>query len=192
MVVSILRRQVNSSSNFESLFIVMIHNSPVNFKLIHFLLWIKESHKSLNFETSECSGKTLPNSLRHLPNQKSVFLQILLHFSLSWNITPLYFFSSNIIYFVQKEPIKAQIFETFKCSGKNLSNFSFQFCNDSSSNVGSFFFAMAHNSSVLFWCETLYTLHKGTNQSGNFENFESSGQNFWNNKSVFLRILLHS
>ena len=53
-----------------------------------------------------------------------------------------------------------------------------QFCNDSSSNVGSFFFAMTHNSSVLFWCETLYTLHKGTNQSGNFENFESSGQNF--------------
>ena len=29
----------------------MTHNSPVNFKLIHFQLWTKESHESPNFET---------------------------------------------------------------------------------------------------------------------------------------------
>ena len=39
------------SSNFVSFFIVMTHNSPVNFRLIHFLLGMKGSHQTLNFET---------------------------------------------------------------------------------------------------------------------------------------------
>ena len=42
----------NSFSDFLSFFIVMTHNSSVNFKFIHFLLWTKGSHQSLNFETS--------------------------------------------------------------------------------------------------------------------------------------------
>ena len=96
--MSILKRQVNSSSNFISFFIVTAHNSSVNFKLIHFLLWMKGSHQSPNFETFECSGKNLPNSSCHFPNRKSVFLQILHHSSVSCRISPLYFFSSNVIY----------------------------------------------------------------------------------------------
>ena len=52
--------------------------------------------------------------------------------SVSWKITPLYFFSSNNIYFAQKEPIKMKIFETSKCSGQNLSNSSCQLWNDKS------------------------------------------------------------
>ena len=40
----------------------MIHNSSVNIRLIHFLLWIKRSPQSPNFETFESSGKNLPNS----------------------------------------------------------------------------------------------------------------------------------
>ena len=39
--MSILKRQVSSSSIFVSFFIVMTHNFSVNFKLIHFLLWTK-------------------------------------------------------------------------------------------------------------------------------------------------------
>ena len=81
--VSILKPQVTSSSNLASFFIVMIHNSSVNFKLMHFLLWIKGSHQSPNFETFKGSGKNLPHSSSHFPNHKSVFLQILYHFSLS-------------------------------------------------------------------------------------------------------------
>ena len=42
---------VNYSSSFASFFIVMTHNSPVNFKLIRFILWIKGSNQSCNFET---------------------------------------------------------------------------------------------------------------------------------------------
>ena len=89
-LISILKLQVSSSSVFVSFFIVMTHNSSVNFKLIHFLFWTKGSYQSEN----------LPNSSCHFPNDKSVFLQILYHSSVSWNITPLSFFSSNNIYFI--------------------------------------------------------------------------------------------
>ena len=40
-LISILNWQVKSSSNFTSFFNRMTHGSPVNFNLIHFLLWIK-------------------------------------------------------------------------------------------------------------------------------------------------------
>ena len=106
IVVSILKRQVNSSSNFALFFIVIVHNSSVIFKLIYFLLWIKRSHQSPNVETFECSSKNLANSSCHFPNHQSVFLQFLHQSSVSWKISPLCYFSSNIINFVQKEPIK--------------------------------------------------------------------------------------
>ena len=66
---------VNSSSTFESFFIVMTHNSPVTFKLLHFLLWTKRCHQSLDFETFKSSGKNLPNSSCHYCKYKPVFLQ---------------------------------------------------------------------------------------------------------------------
>ena len=52
--------------------------------------------------------------------------------SVSWKITPLYFFISNNIYFAQKEPVKMKIFETFKCSGQNSSKSSCQHWNGKS------------------------------------------------------------
>ena len=108
-LVSILKWQVNSSSNFASFFIVMTHNFSVDFKLTLFLLWIKGSHQYANFETFNCSGENLPYSSCHFPNHKSVFLQISHHSSVSWKITPLYFFSSNNIHFAQKKPIEVKI-----------------------------------------------------------------------------------
>ena len=61
------------------------------------------------------------------------------HFSFKFYINTQYhqtqilctFYCSNIIYFGQKQPIKVQIFEIFKCSGQNLSNSSCQFWDDS-------------------------------------------------------------
>ena len=155
--MSVLKWQVNSSLNFGSIFIVVLHNSSVNFKLIHSLLLIKGSHRNRNIETFECSSKNLPNSSCHFPKHKSVFLQILHDSSLSWNITPLYFFSSKIIYFVQKEHIKVHIFETFECSGQNFSNFSSQFWNDKSIPLQIF---QCHETQLLynFLAEVLYTL----------------------------------
>ena len=119
-LMSILKWQVNSSSNFASFFIVMTYNSSADFKLILFLLWIKGS-QSPNF-TNECSGKSLPNSSCPFPNHKSVFLQILHQPSASWKITTLYFFRSNIKYFAQSEQVKVQVSEAFKCLGQILPN----------------------------------------------------------------------
>ena len=48
ILMSILNWHVNSSSNFSSFFNVL-QNSPVNFKLLHFVLWIKALHQSPNF-----------------------------------------------------------------------------------------------------------------------------------------------
>ena len=125
--MSMLKRKVSSSSIFVSFFIVMTHNSSGNFKLINFLLWTKGSHQSANFDTFKCSGENLPNSSCQFLNDKLIPLQILYHSSVSCKINPLYFLRSNNIYFAQKEPIKGKIFETFKCSGQNLSNSSCQF-----------------------------------------------------------------
>ena len=58
----ILNWKVDSSSVFVSFFIVMAHNFPGNFKLIHFQLQIKECHQGPNLETFKCSGQNLPNS----------------------------------------------------------------------------------------------------------------------------------
>ena len=80
----------------------------------------------------QLANKNFENSSCHFRKCKSVFLQILHQSSLQSNITPLYFFSSNIIYCGQKQPIKAQIFEIFKFSTQNLSNSSCQFWIDKS------------------------------------------------------------
>ena len=61
-VMSILKWQVNSSSNFESFFIAMTRNSSVDFELILFLLWIKGFHQYPNLETLNFSGENLPYS----------------------------------------------------------------------------------------------------------------------------------
>ena len=50
-LISVLNWPINFCSNLASFFIVMTHKSPVNFELIHFLLWIKGSNKSPNFLT---------------------------------------------------------------------------------------------------------------------------------------------
>ena len=84
------------------------------------------------FETFKCSCQNLSNSLCQFWNSKSVPLQILYPYSILWKITALYFLSSKNIYFPQKEHIKMKIFETFNCSGQNLSNSSCQLGNDES------------------------------------------------------------
>ena len=52
--------------------------------------------------------------------QQIVFLQVLDHSSVSWCITPLYFFSWNFIYFQQKEPINVQIWWNFTWAAESL------------------------------------------------------------------------
>ena len=147
--MSLLKRQIISSS----FFIVMTHNSTVNLKLAHFLLWTKGSYQSSDFDTFKCSGENLPNSHVFFQTTSQFFFKFCIS-SMSWKITSLYFFRSNNIYFAQKEPIKMKNFETFsECSGQNLSNFLCQFWNGKSIPLQillSLFSFMKDYSSVLF------------------------------------------
>ena len=180
----------------------MTHNSAVNLKLTHFLLWTKGSYQSSNFDTFKCSGENLQNSSCHFPSNNSVFLQILHHSSVSWEITPLYFFSSKNTYFAQKEPIKVKIFVTFECSGQKLSDFLFQFWNDESIPL-----QILYSSSVswkiitlyFFSSSNLYFAQKEPIKMKIFETFECSGQilsnslcQFWNDKLIPLQIVYPS
>ena len=64
----------------------------------------------------------------------SGFIQTSHHCSVSWKITPLYCFSSNLIYFGQKWPIEVTFFSV---------SFSLNFASP--------FSVMTHNLSELFW-----------------------------------------
>ena len=129
------------------------------------------------FEIFECSGQILSNSSCQFWNDESIPLQILYPSSVSWKITLLYFFSSNNIYFAQKEHIKMKIFGTFKCSDQNSLNSSGQLWNDKSVPLQTL-----HNSSLswqitplLYFKFILFQVWmKGSNQN---PSFECSGKN---------------
>ena len=121
--------------------------------------------------------------------------------SVSWKITFLYFFSSNNIYFAQKEAIKVKIFQTSKCSGQNLSNSLCQFSNKwiplqilylplVSWKITSLYFFSSKN---------VYFAQKEIIKVKIFETFKWSGQNlsnslcqFWKDNLIPLQILYPS
>ena len=103
-------------SNHYSVFLQNLHNSSVSCKITHLYLcsWsnIFFGHKDpiktfffFFFWLLKCSDQNFPNFLCQFWNNKSIPLQVLHPSSVSWKITPLYLFSSNNIYFAQKEPI---------------------------------------------------------------------------------------
>ena len=90
------------------------------------------------FETFEHSGQILSNSPCQFWNDKTIPLRMSYPSSVSWKITPLYFFSLKNIYFAQKEHIKLKIlrlshagFKTRQIHHVNFemtSQFLFKFC----------------------------------------------------------------
>ena len=153
-LMSVLKWQVNSSSNFALFFIAMLFTSSVNFKVITFLLWTKGSHQSPNFDTFKCSGENLPDS-SHFPSNKSIFLQILHYSSMSWEITPMYFFSSNNIHLLQKSSAQVKICQIPYANFETTSR-------SSSPNFVSLFSFMKDNFYMYFLPQTIYTLLKRT------------------------------
>ena len=127
--MSILKQQVSSSSILVSFFIVMTHNSTLNLKLIHFLLWTKGSYESSNFDTFDFSGENFQNSsIQSISKQQVSFSSNFVSlFNVMKDYSSVLFFSSNNIYFSQKEPIKMKIFETWESWGQILSNSFCQF-----------------------------------------------------------------
>ena len=151
---------------------------------MHFLLWTKGSHQRPNFDTFKCSGENLPNSSCLFPNHKSIFLQILHDSSVSWKITPRYFFRSNVIYFAQKGPMKVQIFWDLWVLGSRFTKFLLFLKQqiDFSSNFTSLFSVMRHPHSYFFKLKFYILSTKWTYPSTNLVKFDVS-----NGKSEILR-----
>ena len=158
----------------------------------------KEPIKVTIFETFECSGQNLSNSLCQFPN-KWIPLQIFYLPLVSWKITSLYFFSSNNIYFAQKEAIKVKIFETFERSRQNLLNSLCQFWKDNSIPLQSLHPPLVSwkiTSLYFFSSKNVYFAQKEIIKMKIFETFKWSGQNlsnflcqFWNGNSITLQIM---
>ena len=74
-------------------------------------------------------------------------------YSISWKITPLYFLSSNNMYFAQKEHIKMKIFQNFKSLVQYSSNSLCQLWNDKSVSL-----QILHHSSLSWQITPLWIL----------------------------------
>ena len=183
--------------NNKSIPLQILHPSSVSWKII--LLYFfssnniyfaqKEPIKMKIFETCACSAQILSNSLYQFWNDNLIPLQILYPSSVSWKFIPLYFFSSNKIYFAQKEPIKMKIFETFECSAQILTNSLCQFWNDESIPLQSFYpssLSWRITPLYFFGSNNIYFAHKEPIKVKIFETFECSGQNLTNSICKFL------
>ena len=125
-----------------------------------FLFWFSSAcFLKWNCYFSACEN--LPNSPCHFWKHKSVFLQILHDSSVSWKITPLYFFRSNVIYFAQKKPTKVEVLRILSAQAKFTKFLSFLKQKISfSTNFALIFSDMRHNSSMLFLAGILYTFNQ--------------------------------
>ena len=69
------------------------------------MLWTKRAHQSTIFQTFELMKvDPIPHAI--VETTKSGFIQMLHHYSVSLKINPLYFCSSNLVCFGEKEPIE--------------------------------------------------------------------------------------
>ena len=108
-----------------------------------------------------------------------------------------HFFSSDIVYFVQKDAIKVKVFETFNCSGKNFSNSLHQFWNVKSSQIlRHSWVSWKISPRYLFRSNNIYFVQKKPIKVKIRETFECMGQKFsnsacqfWNDKSIPLQSL---
>ena len=136
---------------------------------MHFLLWTKGSHENTNFDTFKCSDE-------NFPNHKSIFLQILHDSSLSWNITLLYFFRSNVLYFVGTNQ-SAKVLDFLVLGSKFTKLLSFLKLKISFfSSFAPPFGIMRYISSTRFLAETLYTFSKSSYQNSNLVKFHLGSQ----------------
>ena len=205
----ILSNSLGQFWNNESIPPQILHPSSVSWNVIPLFFFSskniyfaqKEPNKMNIFETFECSVQILSNSLCQFWDNESIPLQILYPLSVSWKITPLYFFNLSNIYFAHMEAIKVKIFETFEHSGQNLSNSLCQFWNGKSIPL-----QILYPSSVswkitplyYFSSNNIYFAQKKQIKMKLFETFKRSGQNssnsscqLWNDKSIPHQVLHH-
>ena len=74
------------------------------------MLCIKRACQCTIFQTFECSNDSSPNSSCYFWNHKVSFIQILHHCSVSWKITPLYFFKLKLYVLSSKRAHRSENF----------------------------------------------------------------------------------
>ena len=97
-LMSVLKRKIDSSPNFLSLFSFMKDNSSVLFSLNNIYFAQKELLQVNIFWIFECPGQNLSNFIHQFWNDSWFLTKFCNPSSVSWKITPLYFFISNSIY----------------------------------------------------------------------------------------------
>ena len=192
---------LNSSCHFwkcKLVFVQILYQSSVlsNIILLYFfssnIIYFGQKGliKEQIFENFEYLGRNSSNFACHFWNNKSIPFQlcIILHChdnlhkvlsSVLWKIAPLYF--------AQKELIK-NIFKNFECSDQNLSNSTYQFCNNKSVPL-----QILHQSSVawkinplhFFSSNNKYFAQKDPIKGKIFETSGCLGQNLSNSPAQF-------
>ena len=194
---SVLKRQVDFSPNFVSLFSFMKDYS-CSFLAQTIYTFLKRSPlKWKCFRLSSARVKFFMPILKwgvdSSPNLVSLFSFMKDYSSLR--------FSPNNIYLAHKEPIKVKIFETFERSGQNLSNSLCQFLNKSIPLQILYPSSVWWKITSLYFCSSnnIYFSQNEHIKLKIFETFKCSGQNssksscqFWNDKSIPLQVLHHS
>ena len=148
--MSFFMPRVSFPLNFVSPF--MTHSSYEIFLLKHYMFGQNESIKVQFFRLLSALMKNHPILYAIFETTRSGFIQILHHCSMSWKITSLYFYSSNLVYFGQKEPIENK-FSDFWVVGWKFTKFLRSYLKPQVSfylNFASLLSVMRNNSSVLF------------------------------------------
>ena len=127
-LMSFLKAKVSFPWNVASIFCAIKWNSPILFLAQRSCTLFKRSPvkcKFLRFLSAQVKIRRIPHVIFESKSQFSFkcCINIQCH-----QAKLLYtFFSSKIMYFNQKKPIRVQIFEIFDCSGENSSNSSCHF-----------------------------------------------------------------
>ena len=140
------------------------------------MLLTKRAHHCTIFQTLSALMKVHPINYAIFETTRSGFVQILHHCSVPWKITPLYFFSSNLIYFRHKLTIEMKLLDFWVVASK-FTKFLMSFLEariSFSSKFASLFSVMKHNPFLTFHLNIYMVWTKGSNQSANFETFNCS------------------
>ena len=153
--MSFLKAQVSFCPNFATLSIVMKYKSSVLFWLKNYIIWSKTAQENVNFFRLKCSSQNyqIPyvtsQTTSQFPSDFSLFFRVITHLQI---------FSSFILHFGQKDPMKVPILALFFwCSDENQPNSLYHFLN---------------HKSVFLSFQVKHTLCiKGTSQRANFLDF---------------------
>ena len=138
------------------------------------MLWTKRAHQCTIFRLLGALMKVHPIPHAIFETTRSGFIQILHHCSVSWKITPLYFFSSNLIYLGQK-------LLDFWVVGWKFTKFLMPYLKPQVSfslNFASLFNVMGDKSSVLFLLKLYMIFTKRAHHSAKFQTFKLLRWNF--------------